>query len=152
MKLNYKKWRESYDIAIAGQQNARDERERSYYTTMITWLLSVRAHIKGKVHRQRARLVWSEAWRWGKLSYEDASAIAANGGSLVMATNARDQSLYIGDSWKDFVVEDDHSAQHKSFTQPSKPATPPPFVLHFPTEPSGRVRRAVNKVLDLLGL
>lgn len=152
MKLNYEKWKLSYDEAVIRRDAATTDAERYAFTEQITWLLSIRAHINGKLHRTRARLTWGQLWRWGKLSYEDAIAVAANGGTLVMETNAHDQKLYIGDSWKDFVVEDDRPKVKPGFTRPKFPADPAIAFFAHPHEPTGRVRRAVNAVLDFLGL
>lgn len=92
-RLNYKLWRTHLDSAMATKD-----------AKTVTWLHAVRAHIKGKIHCRSMRLPWSNLWHWGKLSYEDASAVAANGGSLVVETNSQDQKFYIGDAWQQYLL------------------------------------------------
>lgn len=163
MRLNYQKWRGDYDKAIGARDEAHSQAEYDLYTHQITWLLSVRAHIQGKLHRQRARLTWDQLFHWGKWSYEDAAILAGNGGSMPVDVNARDQQLWIGDSWKSYVAEDTVEKLYAEPTEPKEHKNPPAGYAPC-TRADGHggpcahplaesyVRRAINRALEFFGL
>jgi len=111
MRLDYKKWRDALDRAMANKANADEKIVKDMYGREITYLHAIRAHIKGKLHCHRMRLPWNNLWRWGKMPFEKALDVATNGGSRVVDTNFQDQKLYIGDSWRDFVMPPEQEAK-----------------------------------------
>src|SRR6185312_16259393 len=93
-KLDYKKWRKDLDNAIL-EKNA----------DMITWLHVIRGHILSKQHRKRARVAWDDARELGKLTPEQATELAANGGSLIVNLSLTDELYFIGEAAKNYTIE-----------------------------------------------
>lgn len=89
MKLDYALWRKDFDNA----KTAADK----------THLLTVRAHINGKQHMTRARVTWSTAARFGKMEWEAAKTLAANGGTTIVELDREDQAELAGDDWRKYI-------------------------------------------------
>lgn len=94
MRLNYPVWREAMDKAKTAEQ--------------ITTLLSIRAHIKGKVHRHRARLTWYTLQKLGKLDRTAANNLSVSGGSAICDLDAKDQAMLFENMIQPYlVIEED---------------------------------------------
>jgi hypothetical protein len=104
-RLNYPVWRADLDIATKGQKEAQQPWTKKQFSDDITKLHRIRAHIKGKVHRQRARLVWHEQGRLGFLSIDKGWELATNGGSSIVKLHRSDEEKLLGDSWKKYAIE-----------------------------------------------
>lgn len=97
MRLNYKKWRAAMDSAKSAEQ--------------ITTLLSIRAHITGKVHRNRARLPYYTLFALGKVDGDTGSAIAQMGGSAIYDLNAEDQAKLFAKLVDQYVLTAEEEAE-----------------------------------------
>lgn len=106
LRLDYKKWRHDLD-------NAKTANEK-------TMLFSIRAHIKGKLHRHRASLTWETLQAWGKLPAEEARLVAVAGGSMTVPVDAADQERFVDDRWMNYLAI---PADGTIFVGPSEPGS-----------------------------
>jgi hypothetical protein len=89
MKLDYKKWRAALDAAGTAEQ--------------ITELLCIRAHIKGKIHRHRARLDYTVLIGLKKLHLPEGIELSHNGGSMIVGLNGEDQAILFAEKAEQYV-------------------------------------------------
>lgn len=102
VKLNYDKWRAELDVAMQKKQAHK-----------ITELHIIRAQIRGKQHRQRARLDWSACSKLKKMPHEAALDLASNGGTAVVPLTFKDEGVLLGDAWKNYVLPTEAPKQHQ---------------------------------------
>lgn len=104
-RLNYPVWRAELDVAMKGHKDAIHPWIKKQYADDITKLHRIRAHIKGKLHRQHARLTWYDQRTLGLISPEEGTVLAENGGSTIVKLHLPDEAKLLGDAWKKYAVE-----------------------------------------------
>ena len=93
VKLDYQKWRSELDAAMEKKDAAK-----------ITRLHIIRAQIRGKQHRQSARLPYYTISALGKLHPSVCEKIADNGGTAVIFLTHSDEEKLLKEEWKQYVV------------------------------------------------
>lgn len=93
MRLNYKKRRAAFDAAIYAEQK--------------TVLLSIRAHITGKIHRNRARIDWRTLHKWEKITIDEAMLLSIQGGTQIVDLTAEDQAKWVAEAAVAYVLTEE---------------------------------------------
>ncbi len=92
-KIDWLKWKAALDDAQARGDAAG-----------VTMLCSIRAMGRGRIHRNRARLVY---WDCKKVQHEERMCIAASGGTKVVDLDAADQAAFVGDLWQEYAIREE---------------------------------------------
>ena len=117
-RIDWKKWKNDVDVLLARREEwpklvqevkegKKTQKEIGYYepnwAAELTWLYSIRAHARGRLHRKYAKLTQYE---WGKLGHkkpEWQEFVAANG-KIKFELTMEDQAKYLdnGCGWKKY--------------------------------------------------
>lgn len=134
------------------------------YEEELTMLYSIRAHIRGKIHRKVAKLT---DYEWHKLrgkktdkpSTEDSvermrmiKLFVENNGKIKFDLTLEDQAVYIGDKWKKYVIKKEVMADNPEFfNNLSRTEEQPTFGYAMATEnDEGMISKIITAIKNKL--
>jgi len=116
-KIDAKKWKQDLEVLLKQKEDWQQARELflktndyKLYVSYVDWddkltkHYSIRAHARGKLHRQRARL---NAYEYKQLGYvPEYKKFIENNGAIIVPLTIIDQAKYIDDNWKEYEVKE----------------------------------------------